>query len=161
MLNKIFSKIYRLLERSHYKDIYDGYRKSYSIDSGFKFNGKNIEFYGDGQIIAGKNSYIGNNSAIQAAANSRVVIGDRVAISHNVRIYTCNRVAKFVCGLCTDDPIQYETSDVIIGNNVWIGANVLILQGTTIADNVVIGANSVIKGKFKSGVIVAPARPLS
>ena len=36
--------------------------------------------------------------------------------------------------------------DIIIGRNVWIGANTVILRGTTIGDNAVIAAGSVLKG---------------
>ena len=32
----------------------------------------------------------------------------------------------------------------MIGNNVWIGGNVVILSGVTIGDNVTIGAGSVV-----------------
>ena len=34
--------------------------------------------------------------------------------------------------------------DVIIGNNVWIGARVSIMKGVEIGDNCVIGAGSVV-----------------
>ena len=34
--------------------------------------------------------------------------------------------------------------DVTIGNNVWIGGNVVICPGVTIGDNAVIGAGSVV-----------------
>jgi acetyltransferase-like isoleucine patch superfamily enzyme len=34
--------------------------------------------------------------------------------------------------------------EVIIGDNVWIGGNATILPGTTIGDNCVIGAGSVV-----------------
>lgn len=33
---------------------------------------------------------------------------------------------------------------IVIGKNVWVGANVTILQGVQIADNVIIGAGSVV-----------------
>lgn len=33
---------------------------------------------------------------------------------------------------------------IIVGNNVWIGANVTVVPGVTIGDNCVIGAGSVV-----------------
>lgn len=36
------------------------------------------------------------------------------------------------------------TSPVRIGDNVWLGANVVVLKGVTIGDNAVIAANSVV-----------------
>ncbi|MFR8043658.1 acyltransferase [Clostridium butyricum] len=49
---------------------------------------------------------------------------------------------------------------VTIGNNVFIGWGATILAGTTIGDNVVIGANSVVKGNVNSNSVYAgnPAR---
>ena len=45
--------------------------------------------------------------------------------------------------------------DIIIGNNVFIGANCVILPGTSIGDNVVVGAGSVVKGSLNGGNVYA------
>jgi virginiamycin A acetyltransferase len=52
--------------------------------------------------------------------------------------------------------------DVIIGNDVWIGMNALILSGITIGDGAVIGAGSVVAKDVEPYTIVAgnPARPI-
>lgn len=42
-----------------------------------------------------------------------------------------------------------------IGNNVFIGMNAIILMGTHIGDNVIIGAGSVVNGTIPSNVVVA------
>ena len=42
---------------------------------------------------------------------------------------------------------------VVIGNDVWIGANVTVLPGVTIGSNTVIGAGSVVTKDIPSGVI--------
>ena len=44
---------------------------------------------------------------------------------------------------------------VVIGNNVYIGNNALIMPGVTIDDNVIIGAGSVVTKSVPSGWIVA------
>ena len=51
---------------------------------------------------------------------------------------------------------------ITIGNNCWVGANVVILDGAKIGDNVVIGANSLVKGEITTGSVVggSPAKPL-
>lgn len=122
--------------------IYDYYRSKYTLAKSFRFNGIQILFYGNGQIICGENSYIGNYSTIQAADNCKVVIGDNCSISHNVRIYTSSNVTDQ--DLNNNLPKQKVQGDVIIGNGVWIGANVFIKEGVTIGDNSIVGANSVI-----------------
>lgn len=50
--------------------------------------------------------------------------------------------------------LAFKKGDVIIGNNVWIGANTTILRGTQIGDNSVIAAGLVIKGNIPPDSIV-------
>lgn len=53
-----------------------------------------------------------------------------------------------------------ESKKTIIGNNVFIGMNSIILMGSNVGDNVIIGAGSVVSGHIPSNVVVAgnPAR---
>lgn len=50
-----------------------------------------------------------------------------------------------------------STKQVIIGNNVWIGENVVILPGTNIGDGCIIGANSVVNTKIAHNSIAVGA----
>ncbi len=49
---------------------------------------------------------------------------------------------------------------IIIGRNVWIGANVTVLPGVTIGDNAVVAAASVVTKDVRAGTVVvgSPAR---
>ncbi len=40
-----------------------------------------------------------------------------------------------------------------IGNNVWIGGNVVVLPGVTIGDNTVIGAGSIVVKDIPANVV--------
>ena len=79
----------------------------------------------------------------------KVTIGDNVMIAPNVSIYTAGH------------PVHPESRNsgyeygipVSIGNNVWIGGNVVILPGVSIGDNVVIGAGSVVTKSIPDNVI--------
>jgi len=51
--------------------------------------------------------------------------------------------------------LPHLLNEIIIGNNCFIGYRVIILPGTIIGDNTIIGAGSVVKGNIPSGVIVA------
>lgn len=136
-LGKITGK---LIEYATYAK-YEQYRKKYTIDPLFRFNGQGILLYEDGEIVLGENSYIGSNSTIQSAKGYSVTIGKGCHISHNVRIYTSSNLTDYDF---SKKPIPQKTASVIIGDYVWIGANCLITPGITIGANAVVGANSVI-----------------
>lgn len=44
---------------------------------------------------------------------------------------------------------------ISIGNNVWIGRNTIIMPGSIIEDNVIIGANSMVKGLCRANAMYA------
>ena len=138
---KIIEWIYLRYSNMYWKLIYRSIRSKYKISTTFKFNGKEIQFYGDGLIQAGNNSYIGSYSSIQAHHNCKVVIGEGCMLSHNVRIYTSSLIPDQDLSKL---PHLEKIGDVIIGDYVWVGANTLINPGIIIGNNSIIGANSVV-----------------
>ena len=50
-----------------------------------------------------------------------------------------------------------------IGNDVWIGANAVVMPGITIGDDVIVGAGAVVTHDVPSHTTVAgvPARPIA
>lgn len=120
---------------------YNHYRAKYQLDKKFRFNGLFILFYGEGQILAGENSYIGDYSTIYSHLGSKVIIGKEVMLSHNVRIYTHSAIADQDFSKL---PKKEKTGDVIIDDYAWVGANVFINPGVRIGKNSVVGANSVV-----------------
>lgn len=79
-------------------------------------------------------------------------------------------LAPGVCLTCAGHPIDpnqraegIETSaPIVLGDNVWLGANVTVCGGVTIGDNVVIGAGSVVTRDIPSNVVAlgSPCRVL-
>lgn len=134
--------LFRAVLAYEQKERYDKLRAKYGLPLSFRFNGKDIYFYGEGEIRAGEQSYIGSLSTIQVGHSCKVTIGSNCSISHNVRIYTLSSEpdSDFT------NPVgkKSKRGDVSIGNGVWIGANVFINPGVTIGDNAIIGANSVV-----------------
>lgn len=118
------------------------YREKYEIHKTFRFNGKDIFFYGEGLLEISKDSYIGSLSTIQLQKNCKVSIGKGCSISHNVRIYTSSLVPDGDFSIRSN--IEIRKGNVKIGDYVWIGANVFINPGVVIGNNSVIGANSVV-----------------
>lgn len=102
--------------------------------------------------------YSPNSTSIDVRKPWMVKIGDYCKITsgvtilaHDYSISVPRRMfGNFVGG----------TLPVTIGNNVFIGTKATILMGTTIGDNSIIGANSVVKGEFPEGAVIAgnPAR---
>jgi len=152
LLKYFFYYLYKMLKLSNNYVNYERYRKKYNLHPSFRFNGDDILLYGDGKIEIGANSYIGERSSIQSVDESRVDIGSDCAISHNVRIYTSSYDSNEI--IYENTKVKIKKGNVTIGNNCWIGANVLITEGISIGSNVVIGANSVVTKSFPSNCVV-------
>ena len=105
---------------------------------------------GDGVGISGSTIYARNEITIGnhvlVGANTKIVDNDFHPLDAEAR--NANDFSKLVC-----KPVR-------IGDNVFIGCNCLILKGTEIGANSIIGAGSVVSGKFPENVVIAgnPAR---
>lgn len=76
-----------------------------------------------------------------------VIIGNNVRVGANVTIMD---------GDChQEDPRSGQDAPVVIEDNVWIGAGVLILKGVHIGRNSLIGAGSVVSKNIQENVIAA------
>ena len=83
--------------------------------------------------------------------NGKVTLGDNCMLAPNVSIYTAGHT------LYPDSrAMGYEYGiEVTIGNNVWIGGNVVICAGVSIGDCCVIGAGSVVTKDIPAWTIAA------
>ena len=53
---------------------------------------------------------------------------------------------------------KFVTAPVTIGDNSWIGCNVVILRGTSIGKNCIVGAGSVLKGTYPDNSVIVQKR---
>lgn len=90
-------------------------------------------------IHIGENFYA--NTGCMLKDKAMIKIGDNVMFGPNVGIYTSGKPFG-IKG--ENDKIPEYTSPVIIGNDVWIGGNAIILAGVTIGNNAMIGAGSIV-----------------
>lgn len=110
----------------------------------------------------------------------RLVIGKFCQIAHGVRIITSsanhsmNGFSTFPFAIFTMTPdtsvddikalfdIPGHKGDTIIGNDVWIGTEALIMPGVTIGDGAIVGARSVVVKDIPPYTIAGgnPAKPL-
>ncbi len=88
-----------------------------------------------------------------------ITIGDNVTITDGVKFLTHDGGV----GLFRDEYKDINIfSKIIIGSNVFLGANSTILPGVCIGDNVIVGAGSVVTKDVTSNVVVAgvPAKQI-
>lgn len=97
----------------------------------------------------GDDTAINNNCIINSHKN--ILIGENVAIGPGVLIYDHDHDYKSKGKINGD---RFVTDDIIIGNNVWIGANSIILKGSEIGNDCVIAAGTVVNGKFEENTLI-------
>lgn len=105
-------------------------------------------FYSD----FGKNIEVGEHVFINACCHFQdhggVRIGDGCQIGHNVVFATLNH------GLAEADRHATYPAPIVLGRNVWVGANATILQGVHIGDNAVVAAGAVVTKDVAANTIV-------
>jgi len=106
--------------------------------------------------VVGNDSELGTRSLIQ----SNVTIGNNVIMGPDVKIYSRNHKTDRL-----DVPIQKQGKnylETIIGDDVWIGANVIILAGVVIGSHSVIAAGSVVTKSTDSYAVIGgvPAKTI-
>ncbi len=89
------------------------------------------------KIVVGNRSAPGLNSGAYIQAKNGIEIGNNCRFGPNVGLISANHNI--------DDYDQWDVvNPIIIGNNVWIGMNTVVMPGIKIGNNVVIGANSTV-----------------
>lgn len=105
-----------------------------------------------GKVLIKGNCSFNTNSI--CVSMGKVTIGKNVAIGPNVCIYDHDH--RFNENGKMDN--EYSKGEIVIGNNVWIGAGCIILKNTIIGDNSIIGAGSIIKGNIPNNSLVTSDR---
>ena len=107
------------------------------IDSGIRI------FVNEKSSLILGNRFMTNGTCV-FNVGKKMVFGDNVLFSDNSLIYDTDYHSIYD----ENGSVINYNRDVIVGNNVWFGNRTIILKGTTIGDNVVIGSGSVISGKL-------------
>lgn len=122
--------------------------------------GKNPWFEAPVHFAYGCNTHVGDsvyaNFNLTVVDDGEVFIGDHVMFAPNVTITTTGHPVHPSYRL---KGAQFSLP-VHIGDNVWVGANVVIMPGVTIGENSVIGAGSVVTHDVPANVVAfgAPCR---
>lgn len=126
-----------------------------------------FQFKTKGNIIAGIESYHNGNFAVKG--NGILEIGNYCAIGSDVKIILTNHNFNYASMQYTfyrknfgEFPYPLQQGNVVIGNDVWIGDNVIILPNVKIGNGAIIGANSTVTKDVGAFEIVGgnPARKI-
>ena len=122
------------------------------IGQNSRIMGSLLLFDFEGEIEIGNDCFVGPGTRIWSA--KKIKIGDRVLIAHNVNIHdnishSLNALERYTentdfisSGIHKEADLK--AAEIIIGNDVWIGFNSIILRGVKIGDGAIIGAGSVV-----------------
>lgn len=104
-----------------------------------------------GPFCLGRKVQIASGCFLAVSAEG-LYIGDDVLIGPNCCILT-SHLNYGELGVPLKDQ-GTKAQAVVIGNNVWVGANSVILPGTTVGEDAIISAGSVVSGKIPAGSLV-------
>lgn len=138
-----FLKLYKLLgdvpivSRIIFMFLKHRFKLNFAFSPGFSVLYNNLQ---------AKNTDLGNCVIFDY---SKVTIGEGTVIGQDCKIITSSHdFYDFDCVVAK--PIN-------IGKNCWLTTNVIVLQGVTIGDKVVVGANSVVTRDLPSNAVYAGA----
>ena len=133
-----------------------------------------IDIQNKGKILFGKKCNILSFNVIGVRENGTIEINDGVFVNKNCQIVAHKKISigSNVCigpntiimdhdhlfGKNGVEKKKFKSSEIVIGKNVWIGANCVILKGSKIGDNSVIGAGCIINSEIPDNSIVVQKR---
>jgi len=81
-------------------------------------------------------------------ARNGIILGNNLRIGPGVGLISASHSLD-------NYDMHEKTSPIIIGNNVWIGMNAVIMPAIKIGDNVIIGAGSIVTSDIPSDSVAA------
>lgn len=128
------------------------------------------------RILIGKDSVIDSFVKIKpAGGNGDVHVGEQVVINSGCVMYTGNGIRignqVSIAANCTFAPVDHEFRDrkrpiqqqgfrpskggILIEDDVWVGANCVLLDGAVLRTGCVVGAGSIVSGELKPYTVYA------
>jgi maltose O-acetyltransferase len=110
-------------------------------------------------ITIGNNTFINHLCSVWAAPGGSITIGNDVLFGPGTAVIASNH------GTAAGQLIREQEgidAPIVIGNDVWLGANVVVTAGVTIGDGCVVGACAVVTKDLPAASICVgvPARPI-
>ncbi len=142
----MFGKLFLLFARFKRKCIERYYVKSLNRCGEHIFIGEGCALNPPKNISIGDHVYFGKNCLIQSV-HGEIIIGSHVMFGPGVNVHGGNHI---IDNIGYDDYMDRQIknfgddSPIVIEDDVWIGANAIILAGVHIGKGAVVGAGSVV-----------------
>lgn len=120
----------------------------------------NASFAHGARIELGDGAHIGARCMLWAGPGwGRIVAGDNLLLGPGVMMTAASY--RFRDGSPVTRQAMNE-ADIVIGDDVWIGANAIVLPGARIGDGVIVAAGAVVRGDVPAQSVFAgnPARKI-
>ncbi|NWJ96739.1 MAG: acyltransferase [Chloroflexi bacterium] len=103
---------------------------------------------GSGDVRIGKNSYINSGTVIYSG--NGITIGESILIAANCTLAPVNHEYKLKAIKIIEQRFAPSKGGIIIEDDVWIGANTVILDGAYLRKGCVVGASSLVTQELES-----------
>ena len=115
---------------------------------------KNVDIWiGDGGIVeVGHNTHFSGKTHIACIEGKKIHIGERCLFSDTITFRTGDSHSI----LDSDGRRINKAKDITIGDHVWIGQQVIVLKGSNVGSDSIVGTGSLLTGKkYDSNSIIA------
>jgi acetyltransferase-like isoleucine patch superfamily enzyme len=114
---------------------------------------------GSGDLVIGRGSVI--NSGCVLYTGNGIRIGRNVLIAANCTLAPTNHAFADPHRPIRTQGFQPSRGGIVIGDDVWIGANTVLVDGVRIGEGAVVGAASLVRGLLPAFCVAfgAPAEP--
>lgn len=129
-----------------------------------------LQIHGGGKLLVGRGVRVLHGSVLSVLPGAVLELKDGCILNHGVVVYCASRIEigresriAHYCSVIDHDydirssDLPFEvpkvSSPIIIGNNVWVGVNAVILKGVTIGNQCVIGAQTLVKKSVPEGML--------
>jgi virginiamycin A acetyltransferase len=102
---------------------------------------------GNGDLVLGSHVYL--NSGCVLYTGNGVIIGDDVLVAANCTFASSNHEFADPSRPIRLQGFRPSRGGIVIGNDVWIGSNTVLLDGSRIGDGAVIAAGSIVRGNVE------------
>jgi len=146
---RTYAQAFRLLHFASYSHVQQLKRLNRGPNVSFA---PNVSFRNAERITLGAGTHIGEHSIVWAGnSTGRIILGEKCLLAPNVTI-TASNYATVPGQFVMDQPKIEE--DIVLGSDVWLGANTVVLAGVTIGDGAIVAAGAVVTRDVPAGAIV-------